>query len=109
MERRVTFSPINIPTAEKEINKNINENNFIKNTDTIYLGKFELKNNAEITSFNFKYSTTATVTYIANLEEKISSNNNSIKNYYYSKKIGQIYGVIQLNRNLIRQIYNKYI
>lgn len=109
MERRVTFFPINIPTTKKEINKNINENNFIKNTDIIYLGKFELKNNVEITSFNFKYNTTATVTYIANLEEKISNNSNSVKNYYYSKKIGQIYGVIPLNQNLIRQIYNKYI
>lgn len=108
MERRVTFSPINIVEDEHGMVTSVNKDNFVKNTDIIYLGKFELKNNTAITSFKFKYDTTATITYVANLEETESSDN-TIKNYYYFKKIGQIYGTIPLNQNLIRQIYNKYI
>ena len=100
MQRRTTFTPIT-----SSLN-NINENNFTKNTDIIYLSIFEL-NDVLINSLNFKYDTTATITYIANSRE-VESNKNTIKNYYYYKKIGQLYGTFSLNQNLIKKVYDKY-
>lgn len=105
IERRISFSLVNpLPIDKNEIN----ESHFIKNIDTIYLGKFELKDGMSITSLNFKYDTTATITYVANLEET-ESKENTIKNYYYYKKIGQLYGTLPQNKNLIKKIYDKYI
>ena len=105
IERRVFFSLADpLPIDKNEIN----ESHFIKNVDTIYLGKFELKDEMSITSLNFKYDTTATITYVANLEET-ESKENTIKNYYYYKKIGQLYGTLPQNKNLIKKIYDKYI
>ena len=100
IQRRTTFTPI------ANSLDNINENSFTKNTDIIYLSIFEL-NNVSINLLNFKYDTTATITYIANSKE-IESNKNTMKNYYYYKKIGQLYGTFSLNQNLIKKVYNKY-
>jgi len=90
IERRVSFS---LADSLPEDKNEVNESHFIKNIDTIYLGKFELKDGMSITSLNFKYDTTATITYVANLEET-ESKENTIKNYYYYKKIGQLYGTL---------------
>lgn len=101
IQRRVTFSPKN-----NYLSDNINEDDFTKNTDIIYLSIFEL-DNVSINLLNFKYDTTATITYIANSQE-VESNKDTIKNYYYYKKIGQLYGTFLLNQNLIKKIYDKY-
>lgn len=114
MQRRVTFSPITpLPTFQEDNEQiawdEINESNFVKNTDVIYLGKFELKdNNVSIESIKFPYPVTASITYVANLEETESSDN-TIKNYYYYHKVGQLYGSLPQNKNMIKKIYDKYI
>ena len=73
-----------------------------------YLGIFELKEeNTFITSLQFKYPTTATIDYIAELEE-IQDNSSLVDRIYYYQKMGQIYGSFDPKDSLIQKIYNKY-
>jgi hypothetical protein len=60
-----------------------------------YIGIFELKeNNTMITNLSFKEKTTATIDFIANLEEVEDTSNLTSRRYYYYKP-GQLYGVFE--------------
>ena len=73
-----------------------------------YIGIFELKeNNTMVTNLSFKEKTTATIDFIANLEEVEDTSNLTSRRYYYYKP-GQLYGVFEPQDSLIRKIYNKY-
>ena len=74
-----------------------------------YLGIFELKeSNTLITSLKFKYPATATVDYIANLEEVEDTSGLANRIYYYHNP-GQLYGTFEPQDSLLRKIYNKYL
>ena len=93
MERRPTGQPGNGSTA----------------AEIVHLGIFELKeDNTLVTDLRFKYPTTVTINYIANIEgiEDISGLANRI--YYYHKP-GQLYGSFEPKDSLIKKIYNKYL
>ena len=73
-----------------------------------YIGIFELKeNNTMVTNLSFKEQTTATIDFIANLEEVEDTSNLTSRRYYYYKP-GQLYGVFEPQDSLMRKIYNKY-
>lgn len=77
--------------------------------EIVHLGIFELKeDNTLVTDLRFKYPTTVTINYIANIEgvEDISGLANRI--YYYHKP-GQLYGSFEPKDSLMRKIYNKYL
>ena len=93
MERRPTGQPGDGSTA----------------AEIVHLGIFELKeDNTLVTDLRFKYPTTVTINYIANIEgvEDISGLANRI--YYYHKP-GQLYGSFEPKDSLIKKIYNKYL
>lgn len=93
MERRPTGQPGDGSTA----------------AEIVHLGIFELKeDNTLVTDLRFKYPTTVTINYIANLEgvEDISGLANRI--YYYYKP-GQLYGSFEPKDSLMKKIYNKYL
>ena len=73
------------------------------------LGFFELKNeNTNIRSLSIPYPITATLTYIANVSQQ-QTREKVVGNYYYYKRIGQLYGVLPTNINLVRTIKNRYL
>lgn len=75
----------------------------------INVGYLELKEpNTKITDIEIKYSSTATIDYIANvnIEERTE---NLIKNSSLEYKVGQLEGVFQPDERIIRSIYSKYI
>ena len=89
------------------INEGTDEENSIITTD--YIGYFELKeDNTQITSLKFKYPTTVTIDYITNLRETEDTRLIASK-FYYSKKIGQLFGTFQPNESIFKKIYNKYV
>lgn len=93
MERRPTGQPGDGSTA----------------TEIIHLGIFELKeDNTSVTDLQFKYSTTATIDYVANLEEIEDTSGLATKIYYYHKP-GQLYGNFEPKDSLMQKIYNKYL
>jgi len=76
---------------------------------TTYIGYFELKEtNTLISSLKFKYPTTVTIDYIANLKE-IEDTSGLASRIYYIQKPGQLYGTFDPNESLLRKIYNKYL
>ena len=76
---------------------------------TTYIGYFELKEtNTLISSLKFKYPTTVTIDYIANLKE-IEDTSGLASRIYYVQKPGQLYGTFNPNESLLRKIYNKYL
>ena len=76
---------------------------------TTYIGYFELKEtNTLISSLKFKYPTTVTIDYIANLKE-IEDTSGLASRIYYIQKPGQLYGTFNPNESLLRKIYNKYL
>jgi len=80
----------------------------VVSTETISLGLFELKEeNTLITDLKFKYPTTVTIDYIANLEEIEDTSGIASRIYYYHKP-GQLYGTFSPQDSLIPKIYNKY-
>ena len=92
MERRPTGQPGNGSTAE-----------------IVHLGIFELKeDNTLVTDLRFKYPTTVTIGYIANLEEVEDTSGLANRIYYYHKP-GQLYGSFEPKDSLMRKIYNKYL
>ena len=77
--------------------------------EIIHLGIFELKEeNTFITDLRFKYPTTVTIDYIANLEEVEDVSNLANRIYYYRKQ-GQLYGSFEPKDSLMQKIYNKYL
>lgn len=93
MERRPTGQPGNGSTA----------------TEIVHLGIFELKeDNTLVTDLRFKYPTTVTIDYIANLEEVEDTSNLTNRIYYYHKP-GQLYGSFEPKDSLMQKIYNKYL
>ncbi len=85
------------------------KSNRIPTEQITYIGIFELKeNNTLITDLRFKYPTTATINYIANLEE-IEDTSNIASRFYYYYKPGQLYGTFEPQESLIKKIYNKYL
>lgn len=82
---------------------------YVPTEKVTYMGIFELKEeNTLITSLRFKYPVTATIDYIANLEEIEDTSGLATKKYYYYKA-GQLYGTFQSQDSLIKKIYNKYL
>ena len=78
-------------------------------TEIIHLGIFELKeDNTLITDLRFKYPTTVTIDYIANLEEVEDTSGLANRIYYY-RKPGQLYGSFEPKDSLMQKIYNKYL
>ena len=76
---------------------------------TSYIGYFELKeSNTKITSLKFKYPTTVSIDYIANLKE-IEDTSQLASRIYYLQKPGQIYGNFEPKDSIFRKIYNKYL
>lgn len=93
MERRPTGQPGNGSTA----------------AEIVHLGIFELKeDNTLITDLRFKYPTTVTIDYIANLEEVEDASGLANRIYYYHKP-GQLYGSFEPKDSLMQKIYNKYL
>ena len=93
MERRPTGQPGDGSTA----------------AEIVHLGIFELKeDNTLVTDLRFKYPTTATIDYIANLEEVEDTSGLANRIYYYHKP-GQLYGSFEPKDSLMRKIYNKYL
>lgn len=93
IERRPTGDPGNQSTA----------------AEIIHLGVFELKeDNTLVTDLRFKYPTTATIDYIANLEEVEDISGLANRIYYYHKP-GQLYGSFEPKDSLMQKIYNKYL
>ena len=93
MERRPTGQPGNGSTA----------------TEIVHLGIFELKeDNTSVTDLRFKYPTTVTIDYIANLEEVEDTSSLTNRVYYYHKP-GQLYGSFEPKDSLMQKIYNKYL
>ena len=93
MERRPTGQPGNGSTA----------------AEIVHLGIFELKeDNTLVTDLRFKYPTTVTIDYIANLEEVEDTSGLANRIYYYHKP-GQLYGSFEPKDSLMRKIYNKYL
>ena len=93
MERRPTGQPGDGSTA----------------AEIVHLGIFELKeDNTLVTDLRFKYPTTVTINYIANIEgvEDISG---LAKRIYYYHKPGQLYKSFEPKDSLIKKIYNKYL
>jgi len=79
------------------------------NTEIVHLGYFELKeNNTLITDLKFKYPTTVTIDYIANLNE-IEDTSGLVSRIYYYHKPGQLYGSFKPQDSLMHEIYNKYL
>ena len=75
----------------------------------VHLGIFELKEeNTLITDLRFKYPTTVTIDYIANLDE-IEETSNLANTIYYYYKPGQLFGNFEPKDSLMRKIYNKYL
>ena len=76
---------------------------------TTYIGYFELKEpNTEIFSLKFKYPTSVSINYIADLKE-MEDTSKLISRFYYISKIGQLYGTFQPKDFLMKKIYNKYL
>ena len=93
MERRPTGQPGDGSTA----------------TEIVHLGIFELKeDNTLVTDLRFKYPTTVTIDYIANLEEVEDTSSLTNRVYYYHKP-GQLYGSFEPKDSLMQKIYNKYL
>lgn len=93
MERRPTGQPGDGSTA----------------TEIVHLGIFELKeDNTLVTDLRFKYPTTVTIDYIANLEEVEDTSGLANRIYYYHKP-GQLYGSFEPKDSLMQKIYNKYL
>ena len=93
MERRPTGQPGNGSTA----------------AEIAHLGIFELKeDNTLVTDLRFKYPTTVTIDYIANLEEVEDTSGLANRIYYYHKP-GQLYGSFEPKDSLMQKIYNKYL
>ena len=93
MERRPTGQPGNGSTA----------------AEIVHLGIFELKeDNTLVTDLRFKYPTTVTIDYIANLEEVEDTVDLANRIYYYHKP-GQLYGSFEPKDSLMQKIYNKYL
>lgn len=93
MERRPTGQPGDGSTA----------------TEIVHLGIFELKeDNTLVTDLRFKYPTTVTIDYIANLEEVEDTSSLANRVYYYHKP-GQLYRSFEPKDSLMQKIYNKYL
>lgn len=93
MARRPTEQPGNGSTA----------------AEIVHLGIFELKeDNTMVTDLRFKYPTTVTIDYIANLEE-VEDTSGLANRFYYYKKPGQLYGTFTPKDSLMKKIYNKYL
>ena len=76
-------------------------------TQIVYLSIFELKeSNTSITDLRFKYPTTVTIDYVANLDEIEAKK--LAKAIYYYQNPGQLYGSFEPKDSLVRKIYNKY-
>ena len=76
---------------------------------TTYIGYLELREpNTQISSLKFKYPTTVSFNYIANLKE-IEDTSKLANRIYYIQKPGQLYGTFEPKDSLIRKIYNKYL
>ena len=71
-------------------------------------GLFELTDpNTSVTDLKFKYPSTATIDYLANIKE--SENVSRIVNTsYYYHKAGQLYGTFEPYDSLMEKIYNRY-
>lgn len=97
---------VSINGTEMIIHPSINKDS---NGKTIYSGFLELKQeNTVISDLKFKYPTTVTVNYIANLEEIEDTSQLATKIYYY-RKPGQLYGNFNPQDSLMQKIYNKYL
>ena len=76
---------------------------------TTYIGYLELKEpNTQISSLKFKYPTSVSFNYIANLKE-IEDTSKLASRLYYIQKLGQLYGTFEPKDSLLRKIYNKYL
>ena len=104
---KINDQPIIIKsTMQRRVKYDAQGNSYI---DIVNIGVFELKeNNTTIKSIQFPYPTTATIDYIAVLEEEEDLSHTARRFHYYNKP-GQLYGIFKPSDSIIGKIYNKYM